>query len=522
MSIINRYFQTIRHLKAKQIYYRFYFFIISKIELTYQCKLKEKPQYINMQPFPNSHRSIIGRLNFEFLNQQKVFPDRIDWNYSELGKLWTYHLNYFDFAHQENIDDQLIKVFINDYMVNYESIKDGREPYPCSLRIINLVKFYSQYKNENILIDEWIAEQALSIKKRMEYHIMGNHLLENAFALIFAAYHLQDDEFWHSGQKVLIEELEKQILKDGGHIERSPMYHSIILGRLLDTYNLMKQNPYFDSDRLKSQIKDAIERMLSWMFHMIQGKDIMMLNDSFPNQAIDPYVIDDYAKSLGLTQQYLPLSDSGYIKLRSDHMTCLFDAGAIGPDYQPGHAHADTLQFLLWMNHKEVITEAGTSVYINDEVREYERSSAAHNTVVVNGINSSDVWSTFRVGRRANVKVIKRENQLIEASHDGYHHLGAKHQRHVELVDDELLIYDTVITKKSVECKAYLHFHPDESPKVVGATIELKSCIISIEKSNSINLLKYHYSKGYNKRVIAIKAEIDFASELLTIIKKRE
>ena len=483
--------------------------------------MRNRPAYCSMKPYPAAHQAIEGKLHFSFLNQSHRFSEQIDWNEMKYGKLWNYHLNYFEFAHQADIDSDLIKSLSQDHLSKYKSLKDGSDPYPTSLRIINLVKFFSQYRNENQLIDEWIGQQCLSVKKRLEYHILGNHLLENAFALLFGAYHLQDEEFWHTGSHLLAEQLKVQILDDGGHIERSPMYHNTILARLLDSFNLISQNAYFAASSLKAQIKDVIERMLSWMFHMTQGKDIIMVNDSFPNQAHSPYILDDYAKSLGITQQYLPLADSGYIKMINDDMTCVVDVGELGPAYQPGHAHADTLQVLLWINHQEVITEAGTSIYLPGAVRDYERSTPAHNTVTVNDWNSSDVWSTFRVGRRANVEIIRTDNNLVEATHTGYEYMGATHQRSVELLHGQLVIRDQVSCQRDVLCKAYLHFHPDDRPRQYDSKIELNSCVIRIENSTKIKLLDYQYATGYNRRMTAVKAEISFDTELLTTISRR-
>ncbi len=518
---LSRYYHTIRHLKAKQIYYRLYYQYLNRVQLNYQYSMRDRPAYISMRSFPATHSAIMGKLHFSFLNQSHRFSRAVDWNEMQHGKLWNYHLNYFDFAQQDGIDPALIKSLIQDHASNYKSLQDGSEPYPTSLRIINVVKFFSQHRNEDELIDEWIGQQCLSVKKRLEFHIMGNHLLENAFALLFGAYHLQDEEFWHTARTLLSEQLPVQILTDGAHVERSPMYHNIILSRLLDSYNLISQNAFFESAELKNQIKEVVERMLSWMFHMTQGKDIMMVNDSFPQQAHSPYVLDDYAKSLGIAQQYLPLSDSGYFKMISGDLISMFDAGEIGPAYQPGHAHADTLQVLLWINHQEVLTEAGTSIYLPGTERDYERSTAAHNTVTVNELNSSDVWASFRVGRRAEVSITKQEKNNAEAAHNGYDHVGATHQRRVEMLNDGLLIHDQVDSAKDLDCKAYLHFHPDDQPRLSGLQIKLRTCVIDIEGSTDIKLLDYQYATGYNQRVTAVKAEISFAKELLTKITKR-
>lgn len=74
----------------------------------------------------------------------------------------------------------------------------------------------------------------------------------------------------------------------------------------------------------------------------------------------------------------------------TEKMELLADVGSIGPDYQPGHAHADTFNFVLYLNERPIIVDTGTSTYEVNEIRFYERSTAAHNTVVVAGKNSSE------------------------------------------------------------------------------------------------------------------------------------
>ena len=63
----------------------------------------------------------------------------------------------------------------------------------------------------------------------IEYHILGNHLLENGFSLFFGAYYFQDEKFYVKAKKILTDELDEQILEDGAHFELSSMYHQIML-----------------------------------------------------------------------------------------------------------------------------------------------------------------------------------------------------------------------------------------------------------------------------------------------------
>src|SRR5690606_30037047 len=98
----------------------------------------------------------------------------------------------------------------------------------------------------------------------LEYHLLGNHLLENGFSLFFAAYYFKDDKLYKKSFKILKIELKEQILSDGAHFELSPMYHQILLHRLLDCVNLVLLNPYKDND-LIAFLKEKAIMMLSWL-----------------------------------------------------------------------------------------------------------------------------------------------------------------------------------------------------------------------------------------------------------------
>ena len=94
----------------------------------------------------------------------------------------------------------------------------------------------------------------------------------------------------------------------------------------------------------------------------------------------------------------------------------LIDVAKIGPDYLPGHAHADTLSFELSLYGKRLLVNSGISRYGTSLIRQFERSTEAHNTVAIDNKNSSEVWSGFRVARRAYPLDLKIEElEIINA-----------------------------------------------------------------------------------------------------------
>jgi uncharacterized heparinase superfamily protein len=163
------------------------------------------------------------------------------------------------------------------------------------------------------------------------------------------------------------------------------------------------------------------------------------------------------------------------------------DLSPIGPDYIPGHAHADTLSFELSIEGQRIFVNSGTSEYGVSEERLRQRSTPAHNTVSVNGMNSSEVWSGFRVARRA--KIISREvdtlKKVFSAAHDGFKQQGIDciHERRWK-VGMRVIEVSDFLHGRWKHAEGYLHLHPDVRVNMMSsssAVIHINSLPITIE-----------------------------------------
>ena len=157
---------------------------------------------------------------------------------------------------------------------------------------------------------------------------MANHLLENAFSLLFGAYYFESDSFYRKAKKLLMAELSEQILPDGAHCERSPMYHQILLFRLLDTINLVQNNPW-QSKELLEELEGVAQSMLSWVGMMtFRNGEIPYLKDATKGIAPTTQELLDYAKLLSVDwEKEVSLSDSGYRKFSNESMELIVDVG---------------------------------------------------------------------------------------------------------------------------------------------------------------------------------------------------
>ena len=144
----------------------------------------------------------------------------------------------------------------------------------------------------------------------------------------------------------------------------------------------------------------------------------------------------------------------------------ILDAARIGPEYLPGHAHADTLSFELSLGGVRALVNSGISCYGVSAERLPQRGTAAHNTVVVNEADSSEVWSGFRVARRAvptefEIEMEDTDRIRIRAAHDGYRrlHRSIRHRRWWTFEPQRLQIEDEV-AGQSKTAAAYFRLGP--------------------------------------------------------------
>ena len=515
---------TVKYLKTKQIFYRFYYFFRNRM---FHMEAEEKSvpykDTIKWKSKLNSSFSYSEKkMSFTFLNISHNFSDQIDWNYDGYGKLWTYNLNYFDFLNQKEISKDIGVSIISDYIKNDKFLKDGKEAYPISVRGINWVKFLSENKVKDSRIDKKLFQNYYTLLKNLEYHLLGNHLLENAFSLLFGAYYFQDVKLYTKSKKLLISELDEQILTDGAHFELSPMYHQIILSRLLDSINLIKLNDKWKKDDLLLFLEAKASLMVSWLKNITYSNgQIPMVNDATYDIAPQSNKLFSYAKEIGITHHQVPLSDSGYRKIITNNYELFIDVGNVGPDYQPGHAHSDTFNFELIKEGKAIFVDVGISTYEKNSKRQEERSTHSHNTVKIGSNEQSQVWGGFRVANRSKIIDLIEQNNFIEASHNGYLSDGYIHKRSFSWYEDSIILHDKINKPTKNNAKAYFHLNYEiKKPLILQNKVLLKSSGVSIEfdKTISISIEPYELSIGFNKTILANRIVVVFDQMLETKI----
>jgi uncharacterized heparinase superfamily protein len=460
-----RYWHTLRHLKPVQIYGRLWFRLHRP-----SPDLRPAPA---VRPAENGwmrcarQSSMPGPATFRFLSVEREASAAADWNRADWPKLWLYNLHYFDDLNADAAAARVVwhRAFVARWIVdNPPAIGNGWEPYPLSLRLVNWVKWLAAGNVPEPGMVDSLAVQARWLMKRLEWHLLGNHLLANAKALVFTGTFFagaEADVWRQQGLAILRREHAEQILNDGGHFERSPMYHAIILEDLLDLIQLALRLPgVIEAATAAAWRRDAV-RMLGWLATMTHPDgEIAFFNDAAIGIAPNLAALTAYAGSLGIAAEESPrignpgqrrlLPESGYLRAEAGAAVLLADVGEIGPDYLPGHAHADTLSFELSVFGQRLVVNTGTSEYGLGAERLRQRGTAAHSTVQIDGADSSEVWSGFRVARRARPVGFAANDDAgavaVSCAHDGYGRLPGRplHRRDWRMTAQGLRVIDSI------------------------------------------------------------------------------
>lgn len=528
---LSTYYHTIKHLKAEQLYYQIYYKLCAKLR-----KISgKKPDYtfykkgipILFSAFPDKSVSYKCGGTFEFLNVRHCF--RGAWDDGAFSDLWRYNLNYMDFILQPLLPVaeglRWIERFIDDVSRN----KTATDPYPISLRGINWIKFVSLYRDELTdaqikKIDTSLYSQYKILSGHTERHLLANHYLENGFSLLFAAVYFCDTAFWKKAKRIVEAQLKEQIMDDGAHYELSPMYHCIILERLLDCYNLLcsVSGSLFDNlVEFRELLGEKARHMLAWMDAIVtSGDEIPLFNDSAYGVALLPSQLRKYAEALELKWECGTLGDSGYRRVVRANYEAIFDMAQPGVSYNLGHSHADSSTFLLWANGRELLVEAGTSTYAAGERRCYERSTLAHNTVTINKENSSKVWGAFRCAQRARTVIKEDGPECFALWHNGYEDKGIECHRCFVCKDSTFEVIDTVIGNTNAVAEAHFHLSPEVKVLSVEADRVVTDRAVFVFKGhNSIHLLKEEIAKEYNVLQPTVCIDVCFSGKLHTKVE---
>jgi uncharacterized heparinase superfamily protein len=520
MNIL-RFIHTVQNFQADQIRQKMVYSLAkSKAGRSLYNYASHHPSSIF--PFNYSHSAIVPRTyeqgRFSFLNSDLTYLGSPPWNEMRHGKLWSLRLNSFEYLLQDNLKKEEGTALIRDFIKHSSGNRTLYCSYSVSQRIMNWTWFFSKHRIEDPDLLDFLYRQANYLAINPEYHLRNNHLLENGFALLRAAVFFQDKRIRKISERILSGELNKQILRDGAHFELSPMYHCILLRRILESMELLSQEGMKNNDKFQALLREKAGMMCSWLKNIaFDNGDLPQVNDS-GDESHSWFALLQYADSLGIKCKKKELGPSGYRKFRNRHFEMLIDVNGLTPSVAPGHSHADTFHFMMHVFGSPFIVDTGVSTYAPGPERNYERSTRAHNTVMIGDQDQSEIYGSFRVGRKASVFNLKESRNSVSAAHNGYKILGAVHHRSFDFSDREVIIKDRIDPGGNLPANAFFHVHKNCSLFLREGKLFSKFVQISFEGASSIQLCDTWTAPTFGIRLPAKKVKVDFAGELTTRI----
>ena len=489
--MIARWLRTVRPLRPSQVLWRLGYAAERRIPIAlrraYGRKAWRPPDRISVRddfpvlpPRPSwglESPSTVDELAvgvFDLLNEKaEVGLENPDWRLGNRAqnRLWTVTLHYHPWAmalaeaamgetsgDRATIAARLLRHYVTDWIEQCPWHRPGAaalawNAYAVATRSEYWIRAYLQAKPHIFAPDPELEglflrslwQQAAYLSDHVEWDLRGNHLLRDAVGLAWAGRFFDGarPRAWQQqATELAVEQVAEQILSDGGHFERSPGYHVEVMEDLLILALLLED---VEARSRLRQVWAGMARYLAWMRH--PDGDVPLLNDGSLRGPRALSELLTLGERLEISTTTKPrsggryLAESGVAVWHGDPWTLFFDLGSVGPDVQPGHAHADTLTLESSFAGRRLFVDPGTFSYDDDPRRGDDRSTEAHNTVSIDGVDSSEMWKIFRVGRRARPRdlsvELRADGMSASGSHDGYDHLAGRprHGRRVTVED---------------------------------------------------------------------------------------
>ena len=432
--------------------------------------------------------------HFTFLNRTLTI-ERLDWNRRFENHLWNYQLHYFGYAvwcarafvekGDETAFANLRRLVLSWIAEARPGSSDGWDAYPVSLRLVNWIYAYALIADrcdDHQFLTTWsgsIRRQLDFLRRHLEYHLLANHILKNAKALVIGGLFCGDEKTIREGERLLRRETKEQFLSDGGHYERAPMYHALSMADFLECFALLKAFGRLDQKQ-ESDFAARLRAMAGFLSGMsYRDGSLALFNDSANMEEARPHpILDSHTALMCEKEPSFPLNfpQSGYyLWISADREEqIVVDAGRPSVEYNTAHAHCDLLSYELWVGGRPLIVDTGVHGYANDPHRAYSRSTRAHNTVVFDGQEQSEIWGTFRLARRAEVIAAEakgdEESWEFRGSYRPYHCATIHERRIVRSADGEWTIADIARGSEMKRAESFIHLHPDVWVRKIDAS----------------------------------------------------
>ena len=523
---VGRVLRTVRHLRPRQVFAQIAYAARRGVA---PVQLAGTAPRLGLQrpcaPFLGApaHARWDGERRIRLIGREVHFAEAIDWDTRDQGPLWAYHLHQFDYVRHPTLPAAARGALLLDWIERHPK-GQGWNPHPISLRTLSWGKLLldpdtlglDAAANERVRYS--LACQVETLDRNLEVRLQANHLFSNLLAVVFAGLLFEGEaaDRWLRRERALRRELGEQVLADGLHIERTPMYHALLLENVLDLLNVARAAGARAPAELTGELEHCAARMLGAL-RVLTHPDgrIALFADSAFEIAHEPATLEGYASALdvGLRPPAREgvLDAGGYVRLAAGPYVLIASVAGPMPSYQPGHAHCDALGFELSVAGERVVTDTGVAEYVPGARRDTARATSSHATLMLGGQEQAETWAAHRIGGRPQVVLERVEPGCsAEARCVAWATPDTVHHRRLSVAADGVAIHDR-ISGVGRTVRFTLPLAPGLEPRVERGPDGAMRALVALAKGGELELT---LPEGVDFRVESAAYFPEFGSEL--------
>ena len=443
---------------------------------------------------PDEGKKIVdGFLSF---NGEGVLFDKNVWKKNSASKSWNEELSAFEWIKNvRSLGTNKARVFLRDNIREWMKFQSRWDPLfwrndILARRISNLMSNMSFFYNT---ADEDFQKRFTRLLNKQSIHLVQTHKKKDygdkkifiVKAIILASLSFKNlSGKFQLGISLLKQIIQKDILEDGMHYLRSPSEQFIFLQSLIDIKNFLGLSKI----TIPKFLNENIYKMSAVLkFFKIGNNELAIFNKY---KFIDPDELNEVLKRSN-SKLKVPniLSFAGFQRVSENRLNFLMDCGKPTEE----KTHASSLSFEFSHGTEKIVVNCGSPFINNKKLSEALRSTAAHSTISIDDINSSDIFfeknTTTRIANVWSEKLTDGHNFWINSAHSGYKDLfGLVHNRKIHIDTKNLIIrgqdYFSRPLKKHNQIPKKLslrfHIHPDVK---LSATASKKKVVLKLQNN---------------------------------------
>lgn len=407
-----------------------------------------------------------------------------------------------------------------------------------AIRVLNVIEALALF-GERICRDAFRAGMRSTLEAVWNIEVnrarTGNHLIYEGLALYYAgtvlATYCKAKNWRRLGRQILEAEIRRQVTGEGMNAELCTNYHLITGTNFLKALVLARKSGrdfsteyvrrvtqmavvahhlrtfdggYFalgDSDRMAGQSREEREgRAFSRLGASLLSNGSTEKSDlelEWLLSSVNPASLTVGDRSVKSVNSF-----GGYKLLRAARgQALIFDTGPFGLEGASHHGHADSLSFEYFLPDGRFLVDPGGFSYVDDSARRFARSTAAHNTVRIDGKDSSEVRGSFGFGRSARARCLDFREfthcRILVGEHDGYRRRlnggsPLTHRRALMSLEESVVFFMVLdkIERIGEHC-AEAFFHGD-----VGWEVQVENQGIAVWSRNAHRIAQHIWAEG--------------------------